>query len=143
MGYLNKLWLNFRLQTKLILASTFFISIGISGLAFWSANLIQQETLFNKILGDKKTKREQEEAERKAKEAKAAKEDQRHGRKTSVWNRGHGASNETGVRTACQEDGVGRKEKGASPKGPRDKAKTRSKADTAKPIQQPNRRTGD
>ena len=49
MGYLNKLWLNFRLQTKLILASTFFISIGISGLAFWSANLIQQETLFNKI----------------------------------------------------------------------------------------------
>ena len=49
LGYLNKLWLNFRLQTKLILASTFFISIGISGLAFWSANLIQQETLFNKI----------------------------------------------------------------------------------------------
>ena len=45
--YLNKIWLNFRLQNKLVIGFAFIISFGVINFTFWSIHLSQQETIFN------------------------------------------------------------------------------------------------
>ena len=44
---LNRFWLNFKLQTQLILLATSIISVSISVLTYWAIETIQEETRIN------------------------------------------------------------------------------------------------